>query len=79
MPPLRTIWGKRIAEARRAAGLTQVQLAAALTVDQQQVSAWERGIASPRSDRRVAVARALGVDPNILFAYPDEPNGEEAA
>jgi len=76
---LRTLWGQRIITARRAAGLTQVQLAAAVGVPQQTISQWERGVAAPRDDRRPHLARALGTTPAELFAYPDNGNGKEAA
>lgn len=77
MSPVRTVWGKRIAAARRAIPLTQVQLAAAVGVTQQLVSAWEKGIAAPAVDRRPRLARILGVPADELFAYPeDDPDDE---
>lgn len=79
MSATRAVWGQRIAEARRTVGMTQVQLAAALGVTQQLVSAWERGQSAPRDERRAQVARILGVTPDELFAYPDSDGGEEAA
>lgn len=79
MQALRTLWGQRIITARRAAGLTQVQLAAAVGVPQQTISQWERGVAAPRDDRRPHLARALGITVAELFAYPDGTNGGKAA
>lgn len=72
------IWGKRLRDTRLSAGLSQVRLAAALGVAQQQVSLWEQGIHAPRDDRRPVIARVLGVSVSFLFPYPEE-NGEEAA
>jgi transcriptional regulator with XRE-family HTH domain len=74
---LRAIWGQRIRDARQAAGLTQAQLALALGVDQANVSRWERGMLSPRDDRRARIAEILGVDAASLFSY--DPNDGEAA
>lgn len=60
--------------------MSQVQLAGALGVTQQLVSAWERGLSAPKDDRRAQIARILGLPPGELFAYPsDDPNGEAAA
>ena len=77
VPSIRTVWGQRIADARRAVNMTQVQLAGALGVTQQLVSKWERGLIAPRDDRRIQLARVLGVRAGDLFAY--DTNGEEAA
>lgn len=79
MRTVRTIWGQRIITARRAVGMTQVQLAAALGVTQQLVSNWEHGRSAPRDDKRAQLARILGVDPGVLFAYPDPSNGDSEA
>lgn len=59
--------------------MTQVQLAAALGVTQQLVSAWEKGHSAPKDERRLQVARILGVKPEDLFAYPEQGNGGEEA
>lgn len=72
------LWGARIRAARRAAGLTQAQLAAALKVSQQNVSAWEKGLRGPRDDRRLQLARILGIAPEDLFTYTP-PNGDNLA
>jgi transcriptional regulator with XRE-family HTH domain len=57
--------------------MTQVQLAGALGVTQQLISKWERGLIAPRDDRRVQLARILGVSPGDLFAY--DSNGDTEA
>jgi transcriptional regulator with XRE-family HTH domain len=79
MAPVRTVWGQRIAEARRAIPMTQVQLAAAVRVTQQVVSSWEHGRAAPNINRRPHIARILGIPTDVLFAYPDTNGDEEAA
>ncbi|MCY0954146.1 helix-turn-helix domain-containing protein [Streptomyces sp. H27-S2] len=44
---------------RRAAGLTQAQVAAALGVGRVQVARWETGFNEPRGDRRRAYSKFL--------------------
>lgn len=76
MPPVKILWGERILAARKAAGLTQSQLAVAAGVQQQRISYWEKGRGVPRDHNRIRLARALGVDPAELFAYPEQPDDE---
>ncbi|MEV7560909.1 helix-turn-helix transcriptional regulator [Streptomyces sp. NPDC089795] len=45
---------------RRAAGLTQRQVAAAVGVGRVQVARWETGVAEPRGVRRKAYSHLLG-------------------
>lgn len=52
--------GAKIKKAREAAGLTQVQLAAALNVEQSTVSRWERDDPTPSLYWLVAIATATG-------------------
>lgn len=77
----RQLWGQRIRLARHTVGMTQKQLAAAMSVDQQLVSQWETGGCAPRDDKRATLARILGVNAEALFAYPDpdDTNGDEKA
>lgn len=70
-------WGRRIETARKAVGLTQADLSAALGVSQQLVSSWERGLTAPRDEVRPSLARLLEVSVYELFPFP-EPNGEAA-
>lgn len=51
--------GQRIAELRRKAGYTQVDLAKLLNVDQSAVSQWERGRVEPLKKIRPSLAQAL--------------------
>jgi transcriptional regulator with XRE-family HTH domain len=53
--------GQRLLELRRAAGLTQEQLARASDVGVDAVRKWERGKRTPMLDMAVRLAEALGV------------------
>ena len=59
----------RIKELRRAAGLTQTQLAENVGVTQGMVAAWEQGANFPRADKLPALAKALGVTINDLYKF----------
>lgn len=67
---VRQKWGQSIRIQREAMGLTQVQLAKAVGVDQTTVSSWETGRKAPGVDRQLLIAQALRVDARILFAFP---------
>lgn len=54
--------GQIIREARRRAGLTQVELATRLGVPQSAVARWETGAVVPRSDALSRATRACGFD-----------------
>lgn len=49
-----------ITSARMAAGMTQAQLAAAVGCTQKDVSRWERGVYSPKTETLSKIAQALG-------------------
>ncbi|MER5871948.1 helix-turn-helix transcriptional regulator [Streptomyces sp. NPDC002044] len=53
---------------RRAAGLTQAQVAAALGVGRVQVARWETGFNEPRGDRRRAYSSLLS---SLARQHPD--------
>jgi transcriptional regulator with XRE-family HTH domain len=57
----------RLADLRRAAGLSQSQLAGIVGVDETAVSHWETGRSAPSGTRLEAVADALGVTVSDLF------------
>ena len=77
---LLSIWGKRLRDARKAAGLTQLELAVLLGTIQEQISRWECGVYAPVDEMRPRIAKALGVTVLDLFPYPGENgNGDEAA
>jgi transcriptional regulator with XRE-family HTH domain len=60
-------FGKRIAEARRRPGLTQVDLAGRLEVTQQVVAAWERRNVALRAEQIKTLAEALGTTADYLI------------
>lgn len=64
---LRKQVGLRVAELRRAAGLSQDDLAAKIDKSSQSVSQMERGAIAPSFDTVEALARALKVGPALLF------------
>ena len=65
--------GDTISDARKAAGLTQEQLAAKVFVTRQAVSRWENGESEPGIDMRKLLANALGVPIPNLFDLHDVP------
>jgi transcriptional regulator with XRE-family HTH domain len=64
--------GKRIRAEREWANLTQERLAELLEVERTTVVRIELGITSPRLDRLLAIAHALGIEPARLM-----PGGPE--
>ena len=65
--------GRRIEAARIDRGITREALADLVGVKAPAVARWERGTASPSSETREAVARALGVCPIWLRDGADAP------
>lgn len=63
----RSSLGKRITQARRNAGLSQVQLAEKLGLPQQVVAAWERKAITVRSDNLIKLCEALSVSADELL------------
>jgi transcriptional regulator with XRE-family HTH domain len=63
--------GDRIAERRRAAGLSQDQLAALMGVERRTVQRYERAVSDPRYADLLLIARALDVHPADLLAPRD--------
>lgn len=61
------IFGGFIADLRRAAGMTQKQVADRLHVTDRAVSKWERGVADPSTANLLALARLYGVSPEELL------------
>lgn len=64
-------WGTAIKQQREFRKMTQQKLAEAVGVDQTTVSSWERGMKAPGLENQLAIARALGTDPRVLFSFPD--------
>jgi len=70
--------GTRMAEAREAAGRTQAEIANQLGVRASTVAKWERGSASPRSNRLAALAGILGVSLSwLIVGHGDEPTSTD--
>lgn len=66
--------GTRIADARAAAGRTQTEVANQLGVKASTLDKWERGVASPRSNRLTALAGILGVSLSwLIVGHGSEP------
>lgn len=64
---------KRLYEYRRAAGLSQEQVAAKIGVSRQAVSKWECAEASPDTDNLIALALLYGITVDeLLFADPEK-------
>jgi transcriptional regulator with XRE-family HTH domain len=63
--------GQHLASLRRAAGLTQTELAELLEVSQTNIAFWERGSKPPRSDVLSPMAKAFGVSVEVLLAPPE--------
>lgn len=76
----RPTWGKGIRILRRIHdGMTQEQLATLAGVSQSTISRLERGSYEASDAARIRIAKALEVDPNILFPYVDPPETEAAS
>jgi transcriptional regulator with XRE-family HTH domain len=67
--------GTRLREARKAAGLSQQQLADVIGTHVMVVSAWERNTRAPNGDSLDALAGALGVSVDYLLGRSDDPTG----
>lgn len=69
-------FGEVLKRMRKDAGLTQVQLAAAVGVGQNTVSEWEASAYEPRWSEVVRLAAALGVTPDAFLSPETEPAAE---
>ena len=63
---------ENIRRLRRAAGLSQEELAGRLGVSRQSVSLWEQGVTNPTVENIYAMAEVLGASFNELMAPPEE-------
>ena len=64
-------FGRRMADARRRAGLTQVELAKMLGVNQQAITAWERQNVALRAEQLRSLAEALNTSSDYLIGISD--------
>ena len=60
--------GRFIAECRKKANLTQMQLAEKLSITDKAVSKWERGVAMPDTSIMLALCDILGISVNELLS-----------
>lgn len=68
--------GAAVAEARRARGLTQAELAAQLSVDRTYVAAIERGRSNRLMEHVLRALRRLGAE--VVVTWPSAPVTEDA-
>ena len=59
--------GEKLTQARKAAGLTQADVAARLNVSRQAVSRWESGQSKPSTERLLALGELYGVSIDQLL------------
>lgn len=78
-------FGDKIREARKAAGLTQRQLAEKIKVSNGSICNWEKNLSRPDPDTIQNLCWALGVQPNFFFgesapivSKPIELNSDES-
>jgi transcriptional regulator with XRE-family HTH domain len=72
-------WGEGVRMLRNIRNLSQVQLAEMAGVTQPSISRIESGSRQVSDAARVRIARALGVDPHVLFPYIDDAADQVSA
>lgn len=68
---IRKLIGSRIAIARKAAGLNQEELAAAVGVHRQTISRYERGVLVPDANEICAMVSTLNCSADFLLGFSD--------
>ncbi len=71
--------GTRVRQLRRAAGLTQEQLARRADMDYKYLGSVERGERNVTLENLERIVRALQVEPYEIFLFPAGPKPSEAA
>ena len=66
-------FGGRIRDARKAAGLTQRQLADSLGVSNTSISNWEKGLSRPDADMIQKLCTCLSLQPNYFYGTESAP------
>lgn len=66
-------FGDRIREGRKAAGLTQRQLADRLGVSNTSISNWEKGLSRPDADMIQKMCEILCLQPNYFYGTENAP------
>lgn len=71
---------ERLAQARKARGLSQADAAERLNVSRQAISRWETGVGTPSLDSLIQMSQLYGVSLNELVYGPEtaQPREEEA-
>ena len=64
--------GERLAKARKAAGLTQQEMADLLGVNYKSISAYERDLYEPDDQKKVVLAEKLNISLDYLLGLTDE-------
>lgn len=62
-------FGERLEQLRKTRGMTQVELAKAISVTQAIISKYENAVADPAASVVAALARALGVSTDVLLGF----------
>ena len=68
---------EKLTQARKAAGLTQADIAARLSVSRQAVSRWESGQSKPSTEKLLELARIYDVSLDWLCSDADEMEGRD--
>ena len=67
-----SILGEKLKAARKAAGLSQKELAEAVGAKHNSVSNWENGLNNPSADTILELCRVLNIQPNELYGTQPE-------
>ena len=67
-------FGEKLRQARKAAGMTQKELAQAVELKHNAVSNWEKGISSPDPDTIRRLCSILRMPPNFFFDTEEDDN-----
>ena len=68
--------GMRIRRARKAAGMTQADLAEKLNYSDKSISKWERGDSDPSTSNLLALAKLFGISAEELLRNVGSPEHE---
>ena len=63
--------GENIRKARKAAGVTQKELAERLQVYQKDISRWETGVRTPSAEYIIQICKALDISADYLLGLKD--------
>ena len=63
--------GENIKKARKAAGVTQKELAERLQVYQKDISRWETGVRTPSAEYIIQLCKALDISADYLLGLKD--------